>query len=209
MNSSDCVNLASVIKIGEGRYREVYRVDDDFALKLLKPTVGKNYFGVSVEFPAQLYTACKFGISDFNRFEHGAYQTFIQRISPEMRNSFAHIHRVGMFRGRSGSLSDLVADADGGVSQSLSEYGKVSDTSFWKRIDDIETALLDEKIWLTDIADHNVVVQVVDGTHVPVLVDFKRYGRRTYPFQVWLLSQRQIEKKMKRRFERLRDEYKM
>lgn len=195
-------------KIGEGRYREVYCIDDEFALKLLKPIVGKNYFGVHVEFPAQLYTSFKFGISDFNRFEYDAYHNFSSRIPSELRSSFAHIYRAGIFHGRSASLSDLIVDEDGSVSRPLSEHGAVGDPLFWKRMDAIETMLLDEKIRLADVANHNIVVQTVNGTHIPVLVDFKRYGRRTFPFQIWLVSERQLENKMRRRFQKMRDAHK-
>ena len=62
-------------KIGEGRYRNVYR-DGDFALKVVKSHKRKTYFGFPVNIPTWMYLIVKFGFSDFNKHELGNYQNF-------------------------------------------------------------------------------------------------------------------------------------
>jgi len=200
-------DLSQVAKIGEGRYRKVFRVGNK-ALKVLRPFVRKDYGLFHVNFPTELYTKYKFGIADFNQFEYEMYHEFIERISPELRNKFSQIHEIGKSNGKSVSLSDLVVNSNGNLAKTLSQYGIVDNPDFWRQIDKLEQVLVHEEIPIIDIRGENIMVREVDGESVPILVDFKRYGRRTYPVQIWLFSKQQLVKKMKRRFQRLRDQYK-
>jgi len=198
--------LENAVKIGEGKYREVYRVRD-FAIKMLKPSVRKNYGFFHIDFPSQLYTKHKFGIGDFNEFEHDMFREFIERVPVEFRDKFAHIHSVGEIDGKSYSLSDLVINGDGNLSRTLAQTGAVSSYDFWSQIEELEGVLTDNTIPIMDIRGENIMVQEKSAGVVPVFIDFKRYGGRTYPVQFWLSSEKQLIAKMKRRFERLRELY--
>lgn len=200
-------NISERKKIGEGRYREIFRVGDE-ALKLMKPYVRKDYGLFHVNFPAELYTKHKFGISDFNRFEYESYMGFIERIPKEFRGMFSRVHSFGRHNNRSFSLSDLVVNSDNEISKPLSEYGQVDNLKFWEKITRLEEMLVSEKVPLLDIRGENIVVREEKGELTPVVIDFKRYGRRTYPMQIWLLSEQKLIGKMRRRFQRLKEMYK-
>ncbi len=199
-------DLEKAVKIGEGRYREVFRVGD-YALKILKPHVRKNYGFFHVDFPSHLYTKHKFGIGDFNQFEYDMFRDFIERVPAELRERFAHIHSVGEIKGRSYSLSDMVINEDGSLSSTLTQHGELDNYDFWRQIDELEVVLAEKSIPIMDICGENIIVQEVDGKVAPVLIDFKRYGGRTYPVQIWLSSEKQLIRKMQRRFQKLRELY--
>lgn len=199
-------SLHNPIKIGEGRFREVYQVGG-YTLKVLKPYTRKNYGPFHIAFPVTLYTTLKFGIPDFNEHEYNTYNSFADRIPSELRESFYHIHGVQKPNGRSCLITELVADTDGKPSKRLSEHGKIADSIFWKQIKRLEEALLDEGIMLMDINGENILVRKTDNGPIPVIVDYKRLGGKTYPAQFWLSSGKQMEKKIQRRFQRLREQY--
>lgn len=94
MAVTDCtlqpMDFESAVKIGEGRYREVFRVRN-FAVKILKPSIRKNYGFFHIDFPSQFYTTHKFGIEDFNQFEYDMFKSFIERVPAEFREIYTDI----------------------------------------------------------------------------------------------------------------------
>lgn len=201
------LSLSQPVKIGEGRYREVFRLGDQ-AFKILKPCVRKEYSFFHVDFPAELYTKYKFGIPDFNQFEYEVYKDFIKSIPEDFKGMFVHIHKVGRYGNRSFSLSDLVVDGNCEVSKSLLEHKPVEDQKFWERLDCMEEVLASRNVPILDIRGENIVVKEERGELFPVMIDYKRYGNKSYPMQVWLLSEQRLIGKMRRRFRRLREVYK-
>jgi hypothetical protein len=201
------IDLENAVKIGEGKYREVYRVGN-FAIKMLKHSVRKNYGFFHVDFPSQWYTKHKFGIKDFNQFEYDMFREFIERVPVDFRDRFAHIHSVGKIDGKSYSLSDLAINGDGNPSKTLAQYGEIGSYNFWSQIEELEGVLTDNSIPIMDIRGENIMVQETSEGVAPVFIDFKRYGGRTYSVQFWLSSEKQLVAKMQRRFERLRELYK-
>lgn len=189
--------------VGEGRHRIVFRMGN-FAVKILKPYFKKSYGSLKIPFPTKPYTAIKFGFIDYNTFEYKCYTGFIERVPLEYRNRFAHIHGVWEVKGKSISVSDLIMNSDGSLSQPLSQYPRINDSSFWEEIDSLEELLTKENIPIMDIRGENILVKEEDGKRTPVMIDFKRYGRTTYPMQLWLLSEAKQISKMRRRFERLK-----
>ena len=71
----------------------------------------------------------------------------------------------------------------------------------------IEEFLLTNDIPLLDIRAENIIAQKVGDHYIPVFIDYKRLGAGTYPFQPWLIIENQRKKKMRRRFNRLRQQY--
>ena len=194
-------------RIGGGAYREVYR-EGNLAIKVLKPYVKKDYGLFSINFPAFLYTKIQFGIEDFNKFEYDNYRQMIGLVPLELRDSFAKIIRVEQNQNGSLSINELVTDADGCVSKTLKQYGEVRNSKFWERFNELEQLFLSNNISLFDINSENILVKELEnGDTTPVLVDYKRFGTRTYPFQFGLLTESGVRKKIKRRFARIRDSY--
>ena len=103
------IRLYQLDKIGEGRHREVFRLNDRYAFKVLKPEIKRSYGPIhNITIPANIYTRLRVGTTDFNQFEYEKYREFIERVPDEMRNRFSHIHSVGEIEERSFSISDLV-----------------------------------------------------------------------------------------------------
>jgi hypothetical protein len=200
--SSIASSINPANKIGEGKYRDVYQVRGK-ALKILKPHVHK----FNLEFPTSVYTKLKFGIADFNQYEYHTYRKFIKEIPNKLKDRFAQIYWAGPYNGKSVSLSELVINSNGEVSESLSESGPVYDKNFWDAFNQVESLLLEKRIFLMDIHAKNIMVKESEGKLAPVLIDYKRVGARTYPLQIWLLSQSRLAEKLKRKFQRLREEY--
>lgn len=199
------IDLEGSERIGEGRYRQVL-CQGDFVLKFLKPCVNKQYGPLQLHFPAGLYTACKFGIPDFNQHEYAQYQRIINALPQESHDNLAHIHYVTHHAGHSVSVSDLVRDSDNTPSHPLSDYPGIASGSFWEQLDGLENALREYRIPLMDIKGENILVQKNHDGARPVLMDYKRHGSRTYPFQAWMSEEQQLER-MSRRFQRVRDQY--
>lgn len=199
-------DLSQAVKIGEGKHREVFRLGDK-ALKILKLHIRKNYGLFHIDFPTNLYTKYRYGIDDFNEFEYRTYKKFIERVPPEFKDRFSRIYHAGRLDGRSFSISDLVVNSDGSLSKPLSEYD-IIDSAFWRQIDELEEILASKEIPIMDIGGENIMVKEADGKMIPVIIDFKRYGRKTYPFQIWLFSEQRLISKMRRRFQRLKERYK-
>lgn len=198
--------LPEECKIGEGKFREVFSVGD-FAVKTMKPHFRKNYVLFEVNLPTPLYTKYKFGIPDFNDHELFVYNGFIDRVPEELKNSFYQIHSVMHDGSASYLVAQLIKDSDGNVSLPLSKRGNVQDASFWKRIDQLEDLLIEQDIPLMDLNDAHVAVQNLGDSNVPVFTNYKRLGSRTYPAQFWLVSRNERTKKIRRRFQTLRDKH--
>jgi len=206
INTLPTFDITGANKIGEGRYRNVYRVGN-VAIKTLKPSIRKDYYFFNLTYEQHWYTKHKFGIGDFNQFEYDMFTQFIEKVPPDFRNRFAHIHSVFQIEGTSHSISDLVLDSTGNVSRTLHKYGQVHSDVFWNHIDALQGVFIDEQIPLMDIRGENIMVQETSAGVFPVFIDFKRYGARTYPVHFWLSSEKQRIAKMQRKFERLRELY--
>lgn len=194
-------------KIGEGKFREVFSVGD-FAVKIIKPSFKKNYGLFSVNLPTHKYTKYKFGILDFNEYEFKVYKEFIDRVPEELRNSFYQIYSVLHNEGKSYLIAQLIKDSNGQISRSMSKSGFIQEKSFWERIDQLENLLIEKDIPLLELNGANILVQNLGNTTIPVFTDYKRFGSRTYPAQFWLVSRSERAKKIKRRFQILRDKHK-
>lgn len=200
---------ATWTKIGEGRYREIYRISDDIVIKVLKAKRTKSYGLFTVSYPTEVYTRRKFGVSDFNDEEYRNYCRLAGKIPISLRSSFSAVFGVvETCSGIRGSLAELVRDYDGGVSLPLNQGASACEGTFWERLQELEEFLVNERIWLMDIRGENLVVKRnYDGTSMPVFIDYKRIGSKTYPFQFLMRFESQIRRRMRRRFERLRRDY--
>ena len=196
----------NMVKIGEGKYRLVFKKGTR-ALKIMKDRVMKNYGPISICFPTELYVKYSFGISDFNKFEKRVYDEFIQKVPNEFKNRFVEIYSTGKFNGKSFSLSELIVNDDGNLSLPLSQNSGIKCFDFWKRIRELEEILIEEHIPLVDLHGKNILVRKKEGKQIPVLIDFKIYGRITCPGQPWLRSEKKLAEKIHRKIQRLRNDY--
>ncbi len=194
-------------KIGECKFREVFSVGD-FAVKTIKPSFKKNYGLFKVSMSTHLYTKYKFGIPDFNEYEFGAYKKLIEKVPEELRNSFYQIYSVLHNEGKSYLIAQLIKDSNDQISLPMSKLGHIQEKSFWERIDQLEDLLIEKDIPLMELNSSNIVARDLGNSSIPVFIDYKRFGIRTYPAQFWLISRSERVKKIKRRFQILRDKHK-
>lgn len=196
------------VKIGEGRFREVYSLGEFNVLKLLKPTFVKKHFFLKFNYPTDTYTKHNYGIQDFNQYEYDMYNQFKDKIPTNLSESFIQPLIVGKYQLRSASISELVKNQDGSIANSLETHGPVKDQYFWKKFNELEQVLNDNKIYLMDMKPLNILVKTSDDGLKPVLMDYKRFGKQTYPFQFWMQTDKQLADKMNRRIQRLKEDYK-
>ncbi len=195
------------VKIGEGVYRDVYRYTD-FAVKKSKPHVVKKALFVNVPVPMSVYSLLRFGIRDLNEYEYNQYQSIISLTPVRLHRCFARVHNQIKNGKACYSINELVMDHDGQVSKTLFEYGKIEDEQFWKTLDDLENVFLDKKIYYLSIGPHNICVnKQAGGQLVPVLIDYKRIGVRTFWHQLLLYIPYFIRLKARRRFQRMRKRF--
>jgi len=194
-------------KIGEGQHREVFR-SGNLAVKILKPFRLKQRWLRTVRLPLQIYIQTKYAIEDFNQHEQENYWRLAGFIPRDSSTLFNRIYWAGYYEGQSISISDLVLNDDGSFAKSLAKSGVILDTKFWNGLDEIETLLLSRKMFFIGINDDNVLVQTKNGVQQPVLVDYKWLGREAYPCQFWLRWEIGLRRKLKSKFQRMRDLYK-
>lgn len=196
-------------KIGGGRHREVYRYCN-LAVKVLKPYVVKDYGLFSIATPTKLFSLYKVGSLDLNRVEYENYQKLISQVPEGVMDSFAKIFEISGNEGESISIGELVVNSNGTLSQTLEQYGGVKSPRFWERIKDLEQLFLSKDIPYFDIRPKNILVKEFENRDsIPVLVDYDAIGTRAFLFQINLLLKSERARKIKRRFSRIREKYKL
>ncbi len=192
-------------KISEGRFRDVYRYND-LVIKKPKHYIIKTLLSIEVRIPTSLYTLVNYAIRDFNKYEYKQYQSIISKIPSDLHKCFAKVHKPVKYDKTCYSINQLVIDHGGQISQSLSEYGKVKDEEFWRLIDELEKRFLENRIWYFSVGSPNICVnRQADGRLIPVLIDYKRSGMRTFWSQLLLFFPYFSRQKMRRRFRKLRE----
>ena len=196
-------------KISEGAYRDVYRYNE-FAVKKLKPHIIRKVLFVRTRVPSSLYTLLRFAIWDLSTYEYKQYQSIISKTPADLHQCFAKVHKPIKAGKITYSIHQLVTDQDGQVSKTLFEYGGIDDEQFWNMVDDLEKLFLDKKIYYLSIGPHNVCAnRQADGRLIPVLVDYKRVGVRTFWHQILLYIPYFIKLKVRRRFRRMREHFRV
>mgnify|MGYP001822850454 CR=1 FL=1 len=196
-------------KIGETKYRVAYR-SGSYAVKKTKPFVPKRYFGLSFGIPTSLYTTLKFAIRDLSVFEYEQYLKVIAMTPPRLHEHFARVFSPLAVNGETFAINELVMNDDGSVSKMLRSFGPCNDQQFWQDMDRLEHFFLQAKIYYFGMGCNNVCVrEQADGRLVPVLIDYKRIGARTFWQQFWLFLPFVKKLKLKRRFSKIRKRYRI
>ncbi len=197
-------------KIGEGAYREVYKINDDVCVKTPKKYRTQDYGLFSLNFPSKLYTKLKFWVSDFNELEFKEYEKLKQKIPRELSANFTPI--IGLTKKDDKSLlfQKLIKDYDGRLSLSLDQRGKIKSELFWDQLLALECFFIQNDIGFFNISPDNIFAKKInEKDYMPTLMDYKRIGVKTYPCQPQLLFDGPAKRKINRRFDRLFKEYKI
>jgi hypothetical protein len=202
--------LASLCEpIGETKYRIAYRYKN-LAIKRTKSHVPKRVLGKEFRVPVSLYTMIRFAIANLSAFEYDQYCWLSSRIPKDFQHHLARAYPPVSANDHCYAVNELVVNDDGSVSKMLRSFGPTDDTRFWADIDRLEKLFLQEKIYFFGIGCNNICVrEKADGRLIPVLIDYKRIGIRTFWQQFWLLLPGVKSLKLKRRFNKIRRRFQL
>jgi len=193
----------------KSRYRDTFLVGPkkDHVAKIPKDAIEKNYPFGTVRYPIPPYTLLKFGNANINETDYENYQA----LPAVVREKFAAPTR--MIQGV--IVQERVMDYDAtpslSVEEETREHGKIGNVPFWKDIERLKKIFLSEGSPLLGVfhKGSNVVVKKMSADKwAPVIIDFKRLGGRSYPFQPHLLLRSELQKKFLRQFENFEEKYK-
>ncbi len=175
-------------KIGAGHFRECFSVKGDpgLCVKKLKP---------NLTFFQRLHL--KLLRRNFNQDEFRIYNQLPQTLKPYFNPV---IQASGDYL-----ITTRPMDYDGSHSLPVSDYGKISNAHFWNEMKKIVALFEKHNLWFFDAFQlgTNVFVQrLSEDRWVPIIVDFKRHGWRSYPAQLNLLCDSEKKKKFYRKYHR-------
>ncbi|MCR4325385.1 MAG: hypothetical protein NUV59_01085 [Patescibacteria group bacterium] len=193
----------------KSRYRDTFLVgpDKDHVAKTPKTSIEKKYSLGTVHYPSSAYTLLKFGKTNINEVDYENYKA----LPSTVREQFAASTRIiqGVI------VQERVMNFDGAPSLSVEEetreHGRIENTSFWEKIDELRRVFLAEERPLLGVFHRgsNILVRKASAEEwLPVIVDFKRLGARSYPLQPNLILRDELRKKFLRQFEAFEKEYK-
>jgi len=155
----------------------------------------------------RLYDRLKFG-RDPNATEFRNFIKYFSRVPPEIADSFAKILRFK--RKKDGTVLEMefVQDFDGQRSRTVRETGQISDPHFWERFQQVIDFFVENDIPFFNLSPGNVLVKrTTPKRSIPVFVDYKRMGLRSFPNQLVLLFKWGRRKKIQRKAQRLVQKY--
>jgi len=160
-----------------------------------------------VDCPLNLYTLLKFGASDVNVLEFKNYKRMMDTLPADTHQYFARILGIEENNGRSVSICELVENADGGISKTLKDTGRIADNDFWEHLEFVRQRLLEYGVPYFGTGKGNVLVKNDGISLLPVFVDVKCVGANMYLFQPWLHFKSMRERKINHAFDKLRREF--
>lgn len=194
-------------RIGETKYRIAYRWKS-FAIKETKSHVPKRILGLHFRVPISVYTLSRFAIRDLSTYEHDQYLRIMSKTPDHLHEHFARVFAPFKAGDQVYAINELVLNHDGSVSKMLRSFGPIEDQQFWSDVAKLEQFLLKARIYFFGVGCNNIVVQEeAGGRLVPVLIDYKRIGIRTFWQQFWLFLPFVKKLKLKRRFNKIRHRY--
>ena len=204
----DALNMLGLRKIGEGKYREVYE-DGEKCFKVLKTDLEKQHSqGTKIHYPLRMYTFLKFGIWDFNTHELRIYREMSRVVPEEHMRVIAPLEKVEKIEAASVLVGTLIKDQDGDISPSLAQYGKIPQNhDFWDTLNMAHFTFEEYGFPHFGLNEYNVVVQTTAAGIRPCIIDLKRVGVQTLPFQPWLLFREMRLNKLVRMHVRIEEEY--
>lgn len=192
----------------KSRYRDVFLVgpDKDHVAKIPKESIKKKYPFGTIDYPSAPYTLLKFGKANINKADYENYEALPTVVRERFTASTRMIQGV--------IVQERVMNYDGtpavSVEEESREHGKIENVPFWKNIDELKDIFLSEERPLLGVfhKGSNILVKKTSADKwMPVIVDFKRLGARSYPFQPNLIIPNEVRNKFLRQFEVFEREY--
>lgn len=102
-------------------------------------------------------------------------------------------------------FSEIVKDFDGSISHNLGTYENKIPENFWENLKEILIFLMNNELYFYDLKPENILIKKLNSNQlIPVFIDYK-WINKYYPYQINLWFKSQKEKKVLRRFERLKE----
>ena len=191
-----------------GSYREVSTIGINLVGKTLRPVRTKDYGPFKIRYPMKAYTLLKFGTANVNKQEFANNKRLRKLLPNSLKTNFAKVLGVRGHGSKSILVAERIKDFNGNQSKNLLETGRVGNEAFWNKLAEIEKFFLENHLPFFNLGADNILVQWIDSKNCrPVLIDFKRMSPRSLPFQPDLFLKSRVNKKLKRRFAKLRKNY--
>ncbi len=180
-------------KIGEGNFRECFAVKGEpgLCVKRLRPDLG---------FLQRLQVIIL--RRRMNQEELDTYNNLPEDLKP--------FFNPIMDATREHLLTARPLDFDGTHSKPVRDYGKITNSVFWKQVEEVVGLLDKHKIWFFDTfqVGTNIFVQrVSESMWKPIIVDYKHLGWKAFPMQFNLLFDSEKRKKFYRSYRRFEQRF--
>ncbi len=179
-------------KIGSGNLRDCYKVTGHEYLCLKVP----KKLGFLKGLQASLLHRNK------NIEEHHTYLN----LPEDIKKFFNPIFEADKFY----LLTGIPVNHDGSRCKSVKQHQSVGSDCFWKDVEQLYVFLDKNSLWFFDVFNGNNMFVRKESELVwsPVIVDFKRMGWGSFPWQFNLVFRSEKKKKLKRRYHKFIKKYK-
>ncbi|MDG5800747.1 YrbL family protein [Marinilabiliaceae bacterium ANBcel2] len=172
-------------KISNGNFRDCYSIKEDsqICIKKIKSNIGfKQKLQLKLLRP------------QINHEELNLYNS--------LPNDIKHYFNPVIHAEKNILVSGRPVDYDGNYSKTLLQHKKVSNEHFWREVKRSASLLAKHKIWFFEIyKGGNVVVKKVSkDKFIPIFIDYKHIGWKSFPIQINLLLDSEKERKFFRIF---------
>jgi len=180
-------------RIGEGNLRNCYSIlnKPDLCVKIIKTELN----------PTRRLQAFFFW-KNTNIKEYQLYKTLPEKIKPYF-NPVIEAEKEYV-------LTERPRNHDGSFAKPVKSHQKISNISFWQHVNYMFEYFEENNIWFFDVLNgNNMFVQKDSETDWrPVVVDYKRFGWKSFPWQIYLAFTWERKKKLRRRYKKFVSKYK-
>lgn len=200
-------------KIGEGRYRECWAVEDDPNICI--KTVRREPYPITPDLPlAKIINLIMERVHELGSYKIPANEWEIEVIEKlrSRLNGYLPVEARLEKHDRHGKILIMTRpmDYDGNYSKTVRDHGPVNNRAFWRHIDEIVGLMLANDIFLFDIfhCGQNILLnKVSEDEYMPIIIDFKRFGAKSYPLQPNLLMKSERKRKFLRRLKDFKQKF--
>lgn len=191
--------------LGRGHYRTV-RTNSSFVARKRQRNTQFSGSLLHLPFPASWRVFIRMGSGSTNQRELDNYEKYFSRAPHMFRKSFPVV--FGIDSKTKELVVEKVTDYTGKVSRTLQQHGPISDPHFWNRFREIIQWMNARKIYLLDLAPHNIVVRYTrKGECVPAFIDYKSVGIRHNLTHFWRVIPGVLPRLMSARALNLEEQY--
>lgn len=169
-------------KIGSGGFRDCYEVlgHPTLCAKVLRSKretrIKFPFFPIRINLPMFLTSLERFGRVDLNQLELEA----LSKLPEEIATYSLTDARLGRTSDkRSALITERPINYDGTYSETMENYGMISNPNFWKHMDRLVKIMKETDSQIVDMNPKNIVVKKVSVAEmIPIFIDIKRLSNQ-------------------------------